>query len=65
MLTVDLQDGSVLVAVLTAGALADLDALCGHFDAADLQDAVGEEGVDAAQVGVQPFPLHCASWAGQ
>lgn len=65
MLTVDLQVGSFLVADVTAGAHADLDALSGHFDTADLQDAVGEEGVDAAQVGVQPLPLHGAVWAGQ
>lgn len=48
-----------------ACALADLGARHGDHGTADMQDAVGGEGGDAPQVGVQPFPLHRASHAGQ
>ena len=65
MLTVDLQVNSVLVALPVAGPLADLGAPRGNHGAADVQDAMGGEGGDAPQVGVQPLPLHRAPRAGQ
>lgn len=65
ILTVDLQVDSVLVVLPMACALADLGARHGDHGTADMQDAVSGEGGDAPQVGVQPFPLHRASHAGQ
>lgn len=63
--TVDFQRGSSLVLPPVALALADLHALRGHGGVSDVQDAVGGEGGDGPQGGVQPHPFHLAPWAGQ
>lgn len=65
MLTIDLQVDSVLVVLPVAGPLADLGASRGNHGTADVQDAVGAEGGDAPQVGVQPLPLHRAPGTGE
>lgn len=65
MLTIDFQSGSLLVLLPVALAHADLCALRGHGGVSNVQDAVGGEGGDGPQGGVQPRPFHLAPWAGQ